>query len=123
MKHRIRLGPIAVFLTVIAIVLVTLATLTVATARADDLLADRFARVTALRYELAAEGERFLAEADAGTLPEGAYESEEGTWVCEKEKDGYRLSVEVQPDTGEVITFKISKIWTEEDPFEDLWQF
>ena len=123
MSHRIRLGPIAVFLTVIAIVLVTLATLTVASARADDQLSDRFARVTALRYELTAEGERFLAQADEGTLPAGASETADGTWTYEQEKDGYRLTVEVAPETGEVLEFKVTKIWTEEDPFDDLWQF
>ena len=65
MSHKIRLGPIAVFLAVITAVLATLAILTVSTARADAVLAERFAQVTKLRYELEAEGSRFLAEADA----------------------------------------------------------
>ena len=56
MNHKIRLGPIAIFLAVIAVVLTSLATLTVATSRADMVLAERFAEVTAIRYELNAEG-------------------------------------------------------------------
>ena len=76
MGTKIRLGPIAVFLTIIAAVLASLAMLTVATSRADARLAERYADVTKLRYELEADGSRFVKEAEeyrAGlvALPEG----------------------------------------------------
>ena len=67
MKHRIRLGPIAIFLAVIAAVVATLAMLTFATSRADMALAERFAAVTAIRYELDEEGNRFLQAVEEET--------------------------------------------------------
>ena len=39
MNHKMRLGPIAIFLVVVAIILTTLATLTLATTNADKVMA------------------------------------------------------------------------------------
>ena len=64
MSRKIRLGPIAVFLAVVAVVLATLAVLTTATTNADKVLAERFAGVTQSRYALEAEGEKFLQQYD-----------------------------------------------------------
>lgn len=133
MSHKIRLGPIAVFLAVVAVVLTTLAILTTATTNADRVMAERFARVTEIRYELEAEGEKFLMEAnekakagkvDAKAL--GAEATESGALKKTIEKDGYKLTIELDgPDsTGgyEVSTWKISKEWNAEDPFGNVWQ-
>jgi hypothetical protein len=65
MDHKIRLGPIAIFLTIVAIVLSTLAVLTAATAGADKVMAERFASVTQIRYELESEGEQYLQKIDS----------------------------------------------------------
>ena len=127
MSGKIRLGPIAIFLTIIAAVLASLAMLTIATTRADDALAERFARVTQIRYELEAEGNRFLMEADeyysgSSGLPEGAWEAGDtiGYYV---EREGYTLDIEVIPDgdTYKVTVWKITKQWEADDPFENLW--
>lgn len=127
MSNKIRLGPIAVFLTIIAAVLASLAMLTVATSRADASLSERFAAVTQVRYELEAEGNRFLMEADeyikgTGAFPEGAWEAGDMIGYT-KEKSGYTLDVEIIPENGTytVKTWKISRMWEEDDPFEDLW--
>ena len=66
MVHKTRLGPIAVFLTIVAMVITTLALLTVATSNADRVMAGRFANITQTRYELEADGERFIAAVAAG---------------------------------------------------------
>ncbi|MBQ9061625.1 MAG: hypothetical protein IJ121_02170 [Eubacterium sp.] len=132
MSHKIRLGPIAIFLTVIAAVLATLAMLTVATSRADATLAARFAKVTSLRYELETDGNRFLQQIDSSLrsggpleLPEGAEQLENGNVQYSIEKEGYTLDVEVavfpEADSYEVVDWKISKIWKGADPFENLW--
>ena len=151
MKHRIRLGPIAIFLAVIAAVVATLAMLTFATSRADMALAERFAAVTAIRYELDEEGNRFLqvVEETSGKAAEGSGEevpeqnAEEqmppiddaltgettalagGGWKYYTEKEGYALTVEVVPAGSEsgwqVTKWKINKLWEGDDPFEDLW--
>ena len=124
MSHKLRLGPIAVFLAVIAAVVATLAILTFSTSRADAVLAERFASVTAIRYELEEEGNRFLQAADAsGEVPEGAEQLEDGTLRYYTEKEGYALTVEATEEDGtwQVTKWKISKLWEAEDPFEDLW--
>ena len=130
MNHKIRLGPIAVFLAVIAAVVATLAMLTFATSRADTSLAERFAKVTAIRYGLEEDGNRFLQAADAvlnGTgmeLPDGAEQTENG-FTYYTEKDGYALSIELaagkESPGYEVTKWKITKLWEAEDPFTDLW--
>ena len=138
MSTKIRLGPVAVFLTVVAAVLATLAILTFSTARADEVLAERFASVTQTRYALEADGNRFLAE--LGRAPEnagtpgaaqdaagrigGASVLPDGGVRYTSERDGYTLTVEVRPaEAGEwqIDTWKITKEWEEEDPFDDLW--
>lgn len=133
MSYKIRLGPVAVFLTVITAVLATLAILTFSTARADAVLAERFAQMTGIRYELEAKGSRFLSEADAlfsmeeiteADLPEGVSLADDGGLSYYIEKDGYAMSIRVsegsdgRPVIGE---WRISKLWEGDDPFEDIW--
>lgn len=132
MSHKIRLGPIAIFLTVIAAMLATLAMLTVATSHADAVMAERFAKVTSVRYELETDGSRFLQQIDSSlqsgeplSLPDGAEQLENGNVHYRIEKEGYHLDVEiaVSPDAGtyEVTEWKITKIWKGADPFENIW--
>ena len=151
MNHKIRLGPIAVFLAVIAAVVATLAILTFATSRADAALAERFAAVTAVRYELEEEGNRFLqalgesagqpGEGQPGESTPGGNAALSGNissldrrWKYYAEKDGYALTVEVVPAGEETAAdaesavsgwkikkWKINKLWEVDDPFDDLW--
>ena len=127
MNHRKRLGPVAVFFAVITAVLTVLAILTVSTARADQALANRFAEVTQIRYALEADGGRFLQEMDHyldgnGELPEGCSADADG-WKYVLEKEGYRLTIVLSDRDGgyEIRKWKISKIWEEANPMEDLW--
>ena len=53
----VKLGPLALLLTVISICLTTLAILTFSTARADWRLADRYAQTVTARYDLMNEGQ------------------------------------------------------------------
>ncbi len=64
MKHiPIKLGPLALLLTVISICMTVLGLLTFATARGDLSLAEKHGDTVRLRYELEAEGQAFLGEA------------------------------------------------------------
>ena len=124
MSRKIRLGPIAVFLAVVAVVLSTLAVLTVATTNADKVLADRFAGATQTRYALEAEGERFLQQYDekvAGGLAVSAADR-----TKEIEKDGYTLKITVtEPDASgswDVTEWKVIKDWNADDPYQNIWQ-
>ena len=132
MEHRIRLSPFAVFLSVIAIVLTTLAVLTIATAHADKVMAQRFASVTAVRYELEKDGQMFLRELDQALqnedadLPEGLVQEEDGLWSWQVEKDGYVLWVGLKIDEKkhryQVNGWEVKKQWSGSDPIYDIWQ-
>lgn len=64
MKHiPIKLGPLALLLTVISICMTVLGLLTFTTARGDLSLAEKYGDTVRLRYELEAEGQAFLGEA------------------------------------------------------------
>ena len=132
MDHKVRLGPIAIFLTVVAIILSTLSILSVATTNADMVLAERFAAVTKERYALEAKGERFLK-----TLDEQAQSGRinEAGLSLEKTKNGYRriimdekywLDMEVAgPDESrsfKITKWEIKKKWKEDDPYENVWK-
>ena len=122
MSHKIRLGPIAIFLVVVTIILTTLATLTLATTGADRVMAERFASVTAFRYELEAEGQQFLRDYDkqiaAGTPTD---RSRTATF----EKDGYTLTVTVSAPTADgsyqIETWDLKKDWKADDPLQHIW--
>ena len=140
MAHKTRLGPIAVFLTIVAMVITTLALLTVATSNADRVMAGRFANITQTRYELEADGEKFIAAVAAGnaegmegvtagslTDAEGPDAAAGGTvYSYVAEKDGYRLEVEAgMPDAAgnvEIRKWKLNRIWNSSDPIDDIWQ-
>jgi hypothetical protein len=116
MNHRTRLGPLAIFLAVVVMVITTMAVLTIATSNADRTMAKRFASVTQTRYQLEADGERFISEAVTGQA--GSYEFYE-------ELNGYSITVEIsEPDAAgnyELLTWKISKLWNADDPVKDIW--
>ena len=131
MAHKLRLGPIAVFLTVVAIILTTLATLTIATSRADAVLAERFATMTAIRYSLEKEGNEFLYEVTQ-KLENGASlnsisdlnRTDDGMYEYKAEKDGYELKIRLAPegtDSFSIEEWKITKIWNEEELSQDIW--
>ena len=65
-KAPIRLGPLALLLTVVSICLAILAILTFTTARADLRLAEKYALTVRERYALEKEGQEYLAALNAG---------------------------------------------------------
>ena len=133
MDHKIRLGPIAIFLTVVAVVLSTLAALTAATSGADRAMAERCAKVTQIRYELEDEGQKFVKtvdeEAAKGSVTAEAVGAEEtlaGSLKHVIKKDGYSLTIILtEPEASgeyEIKEWKITKEWNAEDPFQNIWQ-
>ena len=132
MSHKIRLGPIAVFLAIVAIVLSVMAVLSTATTHADLVMAERFAEMTQKRYALEAEGTKILAEYDsqaaAGAIDAGALglEQDENGYRAEIEQDGYVLTMALSaPDESGAYTvdeWKITKQWNAADPFQNIWK-
>ena len=132
MSHRTRLGPAAIFLTIISMIIVTLTLLTVSTTNADLVMADKYAEVTKTRYALRADGETFLCEASEAALTgqslteiAGVKAADDG-YVYAKETNGYKLEVEISRPDGngcfDVRDFRISKIWNSQDPAADIWK-
>ena len=123
MNHHMRLGPIAIFLVVVAIILTTLATLTLATTNADKVMAERFAAVTSARYELEAEGQQFLRDFDEQAAS-GTVTSEDRHATLEK--SGYTLEIQISaPDANgnyEIEKWNLKKNWKADDPFQHIWK-
>ena len=128
MKHKTRLGPVAIFLTVVVMVITTLAVLTVATSNADRIMASRFARVTEIRYQLESDGQRFLSAAADGMaagFDTGNVTQADNGYTFEEEKDGYRIHVEIAaPDANgeiDIREWRITKIWNADNPMNNIW--
>ena len=123
MNHKLRLGPIAIFLVVVAIILTTLATLTLATTHADKVMAERFASVTSTRYELEAEGQQFLRDYDAQSAAGAVTDADREKTI---ERDGYTLEIRVSAPDGngdfEIEKWDLRKNWNADDPFTHIWK-
>ena len=123
MSRKIRLGPIAVFLVVVAIILSTLAALTMATTNADKVMAERFAAVTAARYELEAEGQQFLKAYDEQAAAGAVAEADRQTTI---EKNGYTLEIRVSAPDGNgdfrIEKWDLKKNWNADDPYTHIWK-
>ena len=118
MKHiPIRLGPLALLLTVISICLGTLAVLSFSNSGADMRLAKRYSEAVRTRYLLEEDGQKFLDEMNdapiAGDIVSRTFEREGYTLVVELKADG---------ESFEVSKWQITKNWEEEPELDNLWQ-
>lgn len=108
MNHvPIRLGPLALLLSVISICLTVLGVLTLSTAQADMALAERNAATVRTRYILEEEGQRYLMTARPGS---------------EKviEHDTMRLRIVIDKD-GHVSRWTLEKDWDIDHAMDGLW--
>ena len=131
MTHKTRLGPVAIFLVIVVMVITTLAVLTVATSNADVAMAKRYADITRIKYGLEAQGEEFLSYAemagrnsDPADYMDGVTATDNG-YEYTAENGGYRLDVAVtRPDASgqvRITKWKLTKIWNADDPINSLW--
>lgn len=132
MRHiPIRLGPLALLLTVISICMATLGILSFTTARADLSMAEKYASTVQERYVLEKEGQDFLRQAgDAlagGNSLEGlaATETDEaGITHRVLEYNEVRLLVGIIPEGDKgfrIVEWRIQKDWEPKDSMGDLW--
>ena len=129
-RPPIRLGPLALLLTVISICLTVFAILTFSTARADLALAKRYAYTSSIRYSLEKSGQEYLQEVDevlqgGGTLYD-LFEAEmdpKGISVYQIEESGYTLTIGLKQkgNTYSIEVWKIEKEWNQNDNIDDLW--
>ena len=116
----IKLGPLAVLLAVISICMTTLGILAFTTARADFSLAEEYADTVRIRYELEAEGQRFLQTA-AQSLQEGMdLTMLENTETDEEGEFGLRGGVMEESGTLRIVNWRLQKEW-ELDEDMNLW--
>lgn len=127
----IKLGPLALLLTIISICLTTLSILTFTTSRADLRLADKYAETVKTRYELEREGQAFLQEAEetvSSGLPLNAVFDAmpvPGGGISRTfEQDGTVLTVTLLPDSEKgyaVSGWTITRQWEEDNSIGNLW--
>ena len=126
----IRLGPVALVLTVISICLTVMAILTFSTAGADANMADAFADSVQTRYALESEGQAFLRDADevlasGGTLTD-LPDVTEAKGGVEKtfEQEGYRLKIRLREagDSYAIRKWTLTKKWEQKETIDNLWQ-
>ena len=131
MNHKTRLGPIAIFLAVVVMVITTMAILTLATSNADRTMAGRFASITQTRYQLESDGEHFISEAAEAYAGGGTYSPGDAVKATDnglsfyEELNGYSITVSItEPDAGgnfDILGWKVSKLWNYKDPVNDIW--
>ena len=132
MRHiPVRVGPLALLLTVISICMTTLGVLAFTTAKADMNLAEKYAATVHTRYELEELGQSFLEEAvrmlksgkDVSVRP-GVEKGEEGLLKWTLERGGFGLTVGIAPKDAagfEVACWTIQKAWEPEEGMGELW--
>ena len=118
MRHiPIRLGPLALLLTVITICMSTLAVLSFSNSGADMRLAERYSQTVRTRYLLEKDGQEFLNDLH-GAWPFGMDKISK-----EFERDGYRLDITLTEKGGsyDISEWRISKIWEPDEMIDNLW--
>ena len=114
----IRLGPVALVLTVISICLT------------DANMADAFADSVQNRYALESEGQAFLQDADELLASGGELTdlpnvtAEEGSVEKILEQEGYQLKIRLSEagDSYTVEEWALSKKWEQKETINNLWQ-
>ena len=119
----IRLGPLALLLTVISICLAILAILSFTTARADLRLAETYAETVRTRCALDKDAQEYLCRLNAGREP--ALEPD-GDGVCrvELERGGCLLRIALLDDGQRgwtVLSWRQEKRWEQKETIDNLW--
>ncbi len=126
----IRLGPLALLLTVISICLTTLSILTFTTSRADMRLSGRYADTITNRYAVMNEGEEFLRKFEdasrTGQVPdgfEGAKIAEDGSYEKYIDQEGITLHIKVRPEADgvKILAWQVTKDWAQNLDPGNLW--
>ena len=119
----IRLGPLALLLTVISICLTILGILTFTTARADLRLAENYAETVQSRCALERDGQEFLSRLARGEETPGEPD-ENGIYRTDLERDGFLLHIGLTPDGAggyDVVSWRQEKEWEQDDTIDNLW--
>lgn len=121
----IKLGPLALLLTVISICMTALAILSFSTARADRSLAQKYGQTVRERYELEARGQKYLGET-YDDLAQGVFLMPDADGLLHQviEEGNTSLSISLKP-TGasglSVESWRVERKWEEDTDMGNLW--
>ncbi|MBQ3273768.1 MAG: hypothetical protein IJH51_00560 [Christensenellaceae bacterium] len=130
MTDRIKLGPLAIFIVIVAIIMTVLALLTFATARADYATAEKYADVTQIKYELDRMGSEYMMDLDSTLknggsimLMDGAERQGRDLYRHVESIGDYELTIDFSVKGGsyEIKRWKITRVWQEDDSMGNLW--
>ena len=121
----VKLGPLALLLTVISICMTTLAVLAFTTARADYSLAEQYAETVKERYALEAKGQQYLSET-ADDLAQGFLLLPDADGVVRNtiEEGDTKLTIGLRltgTDGFLVDSWRMERQWTEDTSIGNLW--
>lgn len=121
----IRLGPLALLLTVITICMTVLGVLTFSTARADLTMAEKYAATTQARYQLEKEGQALLYQLDQEPSALLGEPDEDGLYPpVALEQDGLTLTITLKKGEGgrlRVTGWQFSQQWEQNQDIGSLW--
>lgn len=125
MNRAVRLGPLALLLTVVAIVVTMLGLLALSTARGDLGTAQRYADSVKLRYALEARGQEFLQQAveDPGVLTGLREDSEKIRWkTFTQEGMTLHIGLKTEDNGCQVAAWVFARDeWEPEEEHGGLW--
>jgi len=128
MKNPVKLGPLALLLTVISICMTTLAILTVTTARADLSLANTYAGTVQRRYELEIRGQEFLRDLEDENTRDSVIsqmdQGEDGILYRTCQMDGSRLLIGIRQgpeDSFSITAWRHERDWVQDESIGNLW--
>lgn len=118
----IRLGPLALLLTVITICMAVLGVLTLSTAQSDLLTAEKYSRAVAVRYRLEALGQAFLEKEEE--IPWDEADSDGIYWKTFIEGDAsLHIGLIKSEEAGcRVVSWRFARDWQEQNSMGQLWQ-
>lgn len=122
---HVRLGPLALLLTVIVICMTVLGLLAVTTARGDMSMARRYAESVKARYELEAEGQAFLWQTAQDPDSIKWLEMDEGgtRWkVLSTDGLSLRIGLSKRGDRFRVVNWQfVQDNWEPQEEIDGLW--
>ena len=120
----VRLGPLALILTVISICLAILAILSFTTARADLRLAEKHAANVSERYALEREGQAYLKEVSAA-LKTGSDLNADSDGILRRSLTSgdsmLSIGLEIREDGWQIVSWRREQAWEPNLDIGDLW--
>ena len=120
----VKLGPLALLLSVISICLATLAILTFTTGRADLALSEKYANTVTVRFAREAEAQEFYRDANENADFLDVTPGPDGSVSQTFEGGGSRLAVVLAPDGAggyDVASWRADREWDHDETIGNLW--